>query len=488
MVIMVKKQNSLAPLLEGLGRGIEAWGNKNIKRNEQEAYKNRLVKSGMSEEKAAAIAFASDTKIANELLKQELSSGDDEEYKTIINKNPNAPVVVTPQSPLLNALQPAADQTIQPAVQQQIQPAPPFPVSSSPYDTFSGIQNLIKQKTDELLPKNFQQQVQNQQDQMARQAGQPIQPSQPMPTQDAQTTQEKPPISPVQATQQPKPVQPPKISDAQLADNYTKEATLAALSNNTEKAKTFTANAKLLQKRVDERAKLKMEANKDFNKEIDKNLKNTREISENIQIQKELDESGKLPGQGVNLFANIMDKMAPGIGIKEYLLNNASADLFDKVGATYIKGLKDVFGGRVSITGMQVYLKQFPRLSTTPEGRKVIYNYFQANNDLARLQNDIRNEVMGDENLKPYEVQGEYDKRLRERGATLPSMLAFYDDYSKLVGKDEAKSTAANERPRTPVSTELLAKLGPVGPEGTILTNKATGQKSISKGGQWMQY
>ena len=105
-------------------------------------------------------------------------------------------------------------------------------------------------------------------------------------------------------------------------------------------------------------------------------LKSAADNKRRIETLESIDKTGKLPkGLGrwnVDKYGNLRAPFAAG----------AEAERYTKIINEWVNGAKDSFGARVTGFELQAFMKQFPNLANSKEGRKQIYEQMKIINDI----------------------------------------------------------------------------------------------------------
>lgn len=125
-----------------------------------------------------------------------------------------------------------------------------------------------------------------------------------------------------------------------------------------------------------------------------------------INQQKELDKTGKVNGP-------LLTKLLESVGLEALL--TPESQFFKKAESSFVRGAKDVYGGRVTNYELQAFMRQFPTLRNTAEGRMIIYRALENQFKGAKIKNDIKNEIIEENGGKPpRNIRALVDKRSKE--------------------------------------------------------------------------
>jgi len=113
--------------------------------------------------------------------------------------------------------------------------------------------------------------------------------------------------------------------------------------------------------------------------EISKHGRAAQEGNQRLDRMLELIKGGNLVWPSVASFLDVMERGIPlfggHIGLDLRFVENADTHEFRKLSSDFVKGAKDVFGGRITNLDLESYLKTIPNVSQTDAGKiRVIRN------------------------------------------------------------------------------------------------------------------
>lgn len=226
----------------------------------------------------------------------------------------------------------------------------------------------------------------------------------------------------------------PQLEKGKIAENF-------KFPDFTKRPKGFTAKEWADERKEwgKENAKLYEEGRGKI-KAIDRDLLGTRKL-------KQLNESGKVAQDLSRLLIN------PSTGNFYSLAQLVGAvpeeaQEWAKEIARFGNRAKDAFGSRVTNFDLQQYMKQFPSLLNTPQGRKGILRMMQINYDLDRLYENARQQIYhkkGLTEIPPEEVDRLAREMIRDETERLENEFLGIDNQVANYSIREAKETG--ERP-----------------------------------------
>lgn len=188
-------------------------------------------------------------------------------------------------------------------------------------------------------------------------------------------------------------------------------------------------------------------------------LKNS--IRDNLDIKKlsQLNKSGKLP-EGMGRI--IIDPETGEIRPSAQLVGLASPETqeYVKIFSRFQNRAKDAFGSRVTNFDLASYMKQFPGLLNTPEGRERILRMMSINNDLDQLYERAIGQV-----YKKYGLSGIPQEKADELAQSFikDEIERLENEYLNL---DEQNASQSEEPAQ--LSGRMVMVVGPNGERGEI--------------------
>lgn len=136
-------------------------------------------------------------------------------------------------------------------------------------------------------------------------------------------------------------------------------------------------------------------------------------------------------------------------------------DRYMKLIADQTKNIKfDFPGGKITNFDIEVFLRRFPDLLQTKQGRKEIFETLKDYNDYKLIYNKVRKKEIADRKGKidPYELDEIIEQKAGKQLAPIRERLV-----NRGFNDNEANEIK----------------------EGSIITNKKTGERKVLKGGKW---
>jgi hypothetical protein len=123
------------------------------------------------------------------------------------------------------------------------------------------------------------------------------------------------------------------------------------------------------------------------------------------------------------LYASILKRL----GLDYAVLKNPASEAFEKFSTGFIKGLKDVFGGRISVQEMITFLKTIPSLENSDTGKRLVARALQSAADGAVLRGQETDKIIAEYEKRgqapPYNLQRIVEQRLRPKLDALAEQL-----------------------------------------------------------------
>ena len=126
----------------------------------------------------------------------------------------------------------------------------------------------------------------------------------------------------------------------------------------------------------------------------------------------ELSRGGKLPSPEWTNFAEKLSRSTFGAMFNFNSLMNPESEEYNKTIQEFLTGLKQVFGGKISNSEMQAYMRKFPQLVNTPEGRLRILRDLQIFSEMNLEKSKLAMQMEKENNyLRPRGFESMVDER-----------------------------------------------------------------------------
>ncbi len=192
-------------------------------------------------------------------------------------------------------------------------------------------------------------------------------------------------------------------------------------------------------------------ATKPERKAIVEGARLARQSLHDLNRLEELNVEGKLDTPGYVTFLK-------NSGLDIPALMNPESEEFQKISQGFLRGLKDITGGRITNYEVEQFLKTIPSLSQSPEGRKRVISHLKNLNRISLVYADtLKDLVSKNQGVPPLDLLEQLDD------AVAPKV----DKLSDLFKKDLAKPVPKSQHK---LVTGLQAVLGGIaGAPGTVI-------------------
>lgn len=174
---------------------------------------------------------------------------------------------------------------------------------------------------------------------------------------------------------------------------------------------------------------------------------------------KQIQERGNLPSGVARLV--MLDKdtgeLRPAVGLTGK--QHKDVDLWSKIVNQYVRGAKQMFGGRVTNYDVQVFLKGLPSLMNSSEGRRAIIEMMKVNEQMNLLKADT-----WDKGLKAYgdkasyiDIAGAVDEKVQ------PEMSRLTAKASSLIQATDKLDERDKDPKKYAASTLMVSPSGKMG-------------------------
>lgn len=150
------------------------------------------------------------------------------------------------------------------------------------------------------------------------------------------------------------------------------------------------------------------------------------------------------------------------LGLDYDFLKKPGSKEFEKMSTTFLRGLKPIFGGRITDNEVKLYMRGIPDLMQTKEGRRKLYRDLSAVNEVKMAYAQARNDLIEGNG-------GEQPKGLREKTfeRVKPQATKIYNNLIEQIGFNESSPGKRHEE--LPDYKKY--------PLGKKFTNRETGQR-----------
>jgi len=227
------------------------------------------------------------------------------------------------------------------------------------------------------------------------------------------------------------------------------------------------AMSKSLNHMADAQDKVAADAWKNANKSVKGFIEKERAAEDqlsSIEEMRQLDKTGKLDKPGRVFFAEMIDKVTgiPGAGTG---MLSSDSQVFNKVRAGLLKGLSKEFGGKVAVVEMDSFMKKFPSLMNSKEGREKIYRLFEVQQELANIDvKAAQNVIDNNGGFPPQSFDLDHAKEARRLRKELTDARAA--EVNQIIGAEKNSSSTAK-----PTTSTLALSVSKV-PEGRVVYTK----------------
>ncbi|RPJ51995.1 MAG: hypothetical protein EHJ95_04605 [Methanobacteriota archaeon] len=474
MVMIVKQENAWAPFAQGLAQGLERYG-QIYQQNQQ---KGRLAKAfesmGYDKEQAQAMTEMPEH-LQQEFVKVKAKAPQQAALQALAQKygmqEPQQNIQQSQQAPQ----EMSAIDLMQQATQQAQTPSPKE-------DLTTQLSLLAKQQRQDLMNRmiggqqpQFGQpqmgpQMQGLQGLMGGMQGMPQAMDQDLLQRAAAMQYPEPQAAPQEVPQAPRDmaqVAPEVAAPSQVARETAKkpsadEMRADALQLAAMGTPDAVAMSKVLTKKADAQEARAQKAWDRADKKVTEYVDKERASEDQLDLinqMKELDKTGKLDSPSRAVFASMVDKVTGIEGAGNGLLTGDS-QLFNKMRASFLKGLSKEFGGKVAIQEMDSFMKKFPSLMNSKEGRAKIYRMFEIAHDMANIDVKAAQDVIDNNGgYPPDNFTLEHQKRARILRKELTDSRAA--EVNSLIASEQPSSSQQT----TKSSALSVAKV----PEGRVV-------------------
>lgn len=181
--------------------------------------------------------------------------------------------------------------------------------------------------------------------------------------------------------------------------------------------------------------KIAKKESKEFLNQLNKDAKVSKDNDMRLDRMQELIDTGKLSSPLFHNFLNTLAHGLWGVGLDLHFLESPESQEFSKISNDFIKGVKDVFGARVTDLDLKSYLKTIPTLSQTNEGKERIIRNLKISNQANKIKEKVAKSI------------------IRANGNQIPADLALIVDEAVSPKLDElSKRFVTNMKPKNKVT------------------------------------
>jgi hypothetical protein len=230
--------------------------------------------------------------------------------------------------------------------------------------------------------------------------------------------------------------------------------------------KTVTPKVKKVSALAATTPKEKLELFKYSKAERKEILEGEKAANDSIRTLDRMEELNK----GGKLINPILYKGLTKLGLDIQGLMNADTQEFEKLTTEFLKGMKSIFGARVSNVEMQQFVKGIPSLIQTPSGREAVIRNMRTVAQGAKIKANAMRDIMKENGGTP---PLDLEERISER--IDPQMNELSDNFRQGIEAPKAGDRLTSLPPAASFAT------------GSIITNKKTGQRMKSDGSKWVK-
>lgn len=187
--------------------------------------------------------------------------------------------------------------------------------------------------------------------------------------------------------------------------------------------------------------KEEQEARKESKKylaQLNKDSKVAKENDMKLDRMLELIDTGKLSSP---LFHNSLKTLAHGlwgVGIDLHHLESPESQEFSKLSNDMVKGIKDIFGARVTNLDVESFLKTIPTLSQSNEGKTRIIRNLKISNQANKLKENTAKKIIKENgNLIPADLELLVEEKVNPQLDALAEKFVKNAEPNKKVTKTE---------------------------------------------------
>lgn len=195
--------------------------------------------------------------------------------------------------------------------------------------------------------------------------------------------------------------------------------------------------------------------NHDWNEKVLDMSENAFEDNNVFRVMQALDDNDQLD---TPQYLTTLKKL----GLDYDFLKKPGSKEFEKMSTTFLRGLKPIFGGRITDNEVKLYMRGIPDLMQTKEGRRKLYRDLSAVNEVKMAYAQARNDLIEGNG-------GEQPKGLREKTfeRVKPQATKIYNNLIEQIGFNESSPGKRHEE--LPDYKKY--------PLGKKFTNRETGQR-----------
>jgi len=230
---------------------------------------------------------------------------------------------------------------------------------------------------------------------------------------------------------------------------------------------------------IEKKAHAAFKAHEKFIEKIDDTTDNAFSQLQTIEQMAKLDVGDALGTQGNAVFAGMLDRVL-GEGAGNLVLTG-DAQMFNKHKAQFLAGLKGEFGGRITTIELENFMKKFPSLTNSKEGREKIYEFFRLGTEFKALEAQAKDDLIRENGGYPPE---DFRTAWRKRSAEL---------RKQFVNENTAKlrsvvGAPAEKTPEVNVDFVQLGLPSPAKAQPNKKYQKPGGPAYYVKDGRWSIY
>jgi len=206
--------------------------------------------------------------------------------------------------------------------------------------------------------------------------------------------------------------------------------------------------------------------NKGYLEETSKSMQRGREELDTLKEMNTLNDSGKLIP---SLYQNFLKR----VGLDWAAFKNPESEEYEKMSAGFVRGAKDIFGGRVAVQEMTFFMKTIPTLMNTETGRRLVTKALEHIAAGKILRGEETDAVLAEYERRglppPYNLRGIVDRRVGPKLDKLGQQIR--DDMAQI--REEARNkpgffSRGKKKGKASKSPEV--------PQGTVLVRSPDGK------------
>lgn len=177
-----------------------------------------------------------------------------------------------------------------------------------------------------------------------------------------------------------------------------------------------------------------------FIKDIKKAARTAKRNNINLNKMEKLAFVGKFHGPTPNALLDTLGRGIFGLRLDLSGIRGADAEEFQALSAEFVRGVKDIFGGRITDNEIRLFMKTLPTLTNSREGMLRIISNMRVANNAAELRNTAMREIISENKGKiPRDLENLIDDRVGpelDRLATIALSTKTPEITRKVAGSE----------------------------------------------------